>query len=164
MISPSCSNGAKTALLVPTAIFAWPLRTRFHSSSRSPMDKPLWKTATSSPYRARNSAIICGVSAISGTMTITPLPSLHTLSISRIKTDVFPEPVTPYSSDTLPFPCIYFASSCSYAFCCSCVKTIVCFSGISCAYCGIRSTSALKYCATPFFTSASHTERVTPVK
>ncbi len=97
-------SGAKTADRVPTTMEASPLRTRFHSSMRSARVSPLWKTATQEPNRPRNSATVCGVSEISGTITITPRPSARTRSITRMKTDVFPLPVTPYSSETPPLP------------------------------------------------------------
>ena len=94
-ISPSACTGAKTAERVPTTIFACPLRTRFHSSMRSPIERPLWKTATVSPNAAVKTASVCGVSEISGTVTITPRPLLRTCRITCMKTAVLPDPVMP---------------------------------------------------------------------
>ena len=44
-----CETGAKTAERVPTTTSAMPRLTRFHSSSRSDMESPLWSTATRFP-------------------------------------------------------------------------------------------------------------------
>ena len=52
-----------------------PARSRAHSSWRSPAESFECRTATVSPKRATKRATICGVSAISGTSTITPPPS-----------------------------------------------------------------------------------------
>ena len=53
---------------------ASPARMRCHSSWRSPSERRLCSTATMPPKRPTNRWIVCGVSAISGTRTIAPLP------------------------------------------------------------------------------------------
>ena len=58
----------------PTQTLASPLRSRCHSSWRSPAESAEWRTATRSPNRARKRATACGVSPISGTRTIAPRP------------------------------------------------------------------------------------------
>ena len=95
IIRPTLSNGAKTALRVPITICASPFLTRLYSSSLSPRESALWKTAILSPNRFVNRATNCGVSDISGTITMIPFPSPSTRSISFMNTLVLPEPVTP---------------------------------------------------------------------
>ena len=50
------------------------MRMRRHSSNRSPGDSLECNTAMASPNRERNQLIICGVSTISGTRMMAPLP------------------------------------------------------------------------------------------
>ena len=47
------------------------------------------------PKCSRKRPTVCGVSEISGTITITPRPRASTWRMTRKKTSVFPEPVTP---------------------------------------------------------------------
>ena len=57
------ASGASTAERGPTHTRASPLRSRSHSSWRSPWLSAECSTATTSPNRARNRASVCGVSA-----------------------------------------------------------------------------------------------------
>ena len=76
-------------------IWASPRRTRFHSSMRSPKERPLWNRATLSPNRCWKGRMVWAVREISGTMTMTPFPSFTTAWMSWKNTRVFPLPVTP---------------------------------------------------------------------
>ena len=73
-----------------------PARSRRHISCRSRGVRPEWRTATSSPKRARKRATSCGVSAISGTSTIEPRPRSRAAAMARRYTSVLPLPVTPW--------------------------------------------------------------------
>ena len=95
MMSPTLSSGAKTADRAPMTTRTSPLRILRHSSYRSPGESREWSTAASSPNRERNQQTIWGVSAISGTRTIAVLPRAAAARTARIKTSVFPLPVTP---------------------------------------------------------------------
>ena len=55
-----------------------------------------------SPKRAAKRATVCGVSAISGTSTITPSPRSSAAAAARRYTSVLPDPVTPWSSRASP--------------------------------------------------------------
>ena len=66
--------------------------------------RPLCRTAMLRGNRDANRSIVWGVSAISGTMIMTPRPRLrHCWAASRY-TSVFPEPVTPSSRKTVLLP------------------------------------------------------------
>ena len=70
-----------------------------------------------SPKRAWNRATVCGVSAISGTSTITPRPRSSVSAAARRYTSVLPEPVTPCSRWAPP------ARTDSSAAACACVSS-----------------------------------------
>jgi hypothetical protein len=57
---------------------------RHHSSCRSPADSSLCSTDTVAPKRARAARTSIGVSAISGTSRIAPLPEASTASAARM--------------------------------------------------------------------------------
>ena len=83
MISPSGSTGAKMAERAPMTMRARPWRILCHSSWRSPAERWLCSTATKrlkcrpELKRALNRSTVCGVSEISGTSTMAPLPALQ---------------------------------------------------------------------------------------
>ena len=79
--------GAKTAERGPTQTRASPRRSRAHSSWRSPSESLECSTATVSPKRSTKRATICGVSAISGTSTITPRPAAS-VSAAALQVDL----------------------------------------------------------------------------
>ena len=68
---------------------------RFAEENPQYLESPLWKTATVSPNAAVNTASVCGVREISGTVTMTPLPTVSTWRMTCRNTAVLPEPVTP---------------------------------------------------------------------
>ena len=67
----------------------------------SPFDNLLCKTAIHSPNLAKNLSIICGVREISGTNTNALFPFSKTFSINCKYTSVLPEPVTPFSKNSI---------------------------------------------------------------
>ena len=76
--------GAKSAERAPMATSTAPSRSFRHMSKRSRGVRPEWRTATSSPKRARKRPTSCGVSAISGTNMIDPsFRSFAELCITR---------------------------------------------------------------------------------
>ena len=83
MIRPSRCTGANTAERVPSIRCASPRRMRFHWSYRSVMRSELCSMATSVPKQAEKRSIICGVSTISGTSTMTDLPLRRTSCARR---------------------------------------------------------------------------------
>ncbi len=144
---------------------ASPFLTLFHSSNRSARVNPLWNTATLLPYRLWNKNIVWGVSDISGTITITERPSKITSSIRRIKTEVFPLPVTPYNKDTSNLPLLYDLNKSLNAACCSVDSTIFSDdSELSTWLYGFRYISKSYNSTTPFLTNALTTAGVTPAK
>ena len=70
---------------------------RSRSSRRSASVSAEWSTATRSPKRARKRPTVCGVSAISGTSTITPRSRASAAAAAWRYTSVFPLPVGPCS-------------------------------------------------------------------
>jgi hypothetical protein len=73
-------SGAKIAERGPTQTRASPVRSRIHSSWRSPGLSAECITATTSPNRAVNRCSACGVSPISGTRTIAVRPAVSAAS------------------------------------------------------------------------------------
>ena len=71
---PRSRTGAKMAERAPTATRRSPRRSSRQASARSPSESALCSTATWSPKAPRSRLTAWGVSPISGTSTIAPLP------------------------------------------------------------------------------------------
>ena len=79
---PRFCTGAKTPERVPTTTLAAPERMRRHCSVRSTSVKAECRMATRSPKREKNWPAICGVSAISGTMSSALRPAASAVSMA----------------------------------------------------------------------------------